>query len=120
MRYMEQQSPTAGGGLAAWASNYPGLAQSYQAQQQALRNPAADQQNRTETVTTEVTTTPMGSDIAPAIGTYAQMKADVAVGGGQGPVDLGTAVQPMVQPNLQRVRDFIQSQAPRSAMYAGY
>jgi len=119
MRYMETQSPTAGGGLAMWASRHPGLAQSYQAQQQALRNPAASQQSP-ESITTTTVTAPIGSEVSAAAVGNAAALSDAAVAPSAGASDMVDVTRPQIQPNLQRVQDFLQRQAPRSRMYAGY
>ena len=119
MRYMETQSPTAGGGLAMWASRYPGLAQSYQAQQQALKNPSANQQN-VESVTSVIPTTTMGTANDVNAPYNAAITAEAATGGGQAAQALAEATRPNPQPYLQRTQDIIQRMAPRSAMYAGY
>ena len=119
MRFMEGQSPTAGGGLAAWATQYPAYAQAYQARQQMLKNPAANQQSP-ETITTRTVTAPIGSSVAPTAVGNAEASADAVTQPSQGAFDMVDVTRPQMQPNLQRVKDFIQSQAPRSAMYAGY
>ncbi|MDX1399821.1 MAG: hypothetical protein R3204_14940, partial [Oceanospirillum sp.] len=117
MRFMEGQSPTAGGGLAMWAASNPTLA--YQYQQQMLKNPAANQQS-TETITTTTVTSPIGTQLDAAAVGNAQAMGDAAVAPSQGSFDMVDVTRPQVQPNLQRVQEFIQRQAPRSAMYAGY
>lgn len=117
MRFMEGQSQTAGGGLAAWAANHPDLA--YRYQQQMLKNPAANQQSA-ESITTTTTTSPIGSELPAAAVGNAEATAQAAVSPSQGAFDMLDVTRPQVQPNLQRVQEFIQRQAPRSAMYAGY
>jgi len=119
MRFMETQSPTAGGGLAMWASKYPNLAAQYQARQQALRNPAANQQSA-ESITTTTVTSPIGSEVGAAALGNATSVADAATNPSQGAFDMADVTRPQVQPNLQRVQEFIQRQGRRSAMYAGY
>lgn len=117
MKYMEGQSPSIGGGLAMWAQSNPVLA--YRFQERQLANPAANQQSA-ESITTTTVTSPIGSQVdASAIGN-AQATADAAVNPNQGAFDMVGATAPQVQPNLQRVQEFIQRQAPRAAMYAGY
>jgi hypothetical protein len=117
MKYMEGQSPSVGGGLAMWASANPVLA--YRFQERQLANPAANQQSA-ESITTTTVTSPIGSQIDAAAVGNAQATADAAVNPSQGAFDMVGATSPQVQPNLQRVKDFIQRQAPRAAMYAGY
>jgi hypothetical protein len=117
MRFMEGQSPSAGGGLAMWAASHPDLA--YRYQQQMLKNPAANQQSA-ESITTTTVTSPIGTQIDAAAVGNAQATADAAVNPSQGAFDMVGATAPQVQPNLQRVQEFIQRQAPRAAMYAGY
>jgi len=119
MRYMETQSPTAGGGLAMWAYSNQNLAQNYQAQQQALKNPAMSQQG-TGSVTSEVLTAPIGSENTATAPYNAAITAEAETGGGQAAQMLKQVTSPNRQPYLQRTEDFIQRQAPRSAMYAGY
>jgi hypothetical protein len=117
MKYMEGQSPSIGGGLAMWASANPILA--YRFQERQLANPAANQQSA-ESITTTTVTSPIGSQIDAAAVGNAQATADAAVNPSQGAFDMVGATAPQVQPNLQRVKEFIQQQAPRAAMYAGY
>jgi hypothetical protein len=117
MKYMEGQSPSIGGGLAMWASSNPVLA--YRFQERQLANPAANQQSA-ESITTTTVTSPIGSQIDAAAVGNAQATADAAVNPSQGAFDMVGATAPQVQPNLQRVKEFIQRQAPRAAMYAGY
>ena len=117
MRYMEGQSPSIGGGLAMWAESNPALAYEYQRRQ--LVNPAANQQSA-ESITTTTVTSPIGTQIDAAAVGNAQATADAAVNPSQGAFDMVGATAPQVQPNLQRVQEFIQRQAPRAAMYAGY
>jgi hypothetical protein len=117
MKYMEGQSPSIGGGLAMWAESNPVLA--YRFQERQLANPAANQQSA-ESITTTTVTSPIGSQIDAAAVGNAQATADAAVNPSQGAFDMVGATSPQVQPNLQRVKDFIQRQAPRAAMYAGY
>lgn len=119
MRYMETQSPTAGGGLAMWAYSNQDLARNYQAQQQALKNPAMSQQGA-ESVTTQVLTAPIGSQNEATAPYNAAITAEAVTGGGQGAQMLKEVTSPQPQPYLQRTQDFIQRQAPRAAMYAGY
>lgn len=119
MRYMETQSPTAGGGLAMWASRYPDLAASYQARQQALVNPAANQQGGGSVTSTTVTSA-AGPDVTAAAVGNAQAIADAALTGNQAAVAIADWTRPQVQPRLERAETFIQRQAPRSAMYGGY
>ena len=107
------------GDLAGWAASNPALAYQYQAQQQQLKNPAANQQSA-ETITTTTVTAPIGTQVDAAAVGNAQATADAATAPTQGAFDMVDVTRPQVQPNLQRVRDFIQQQAPRSAMYAGY
>jgi hypothetical protein len=117
MKYMEGQSPSIGGGLAMWAESNPALAYEYQRRQ--LVNPAANQQSA-ESITTTTVTSPIGTQIDAAAVGNAQATADAAVNPSQGAFDMVGATAPQVQPNLQRVKEFIQRQAPRAAMYAGY
>ena len=117
MKYMEGQSPSIGGGLAMWAESNAALAYEYQRRQ--LVNPAANQQSA-ESITTTTVTSPIGSQIDAAAVGNAQATADAAVNPSQGAFDMVGATAPQVQPNLQRVKEFIQRQAPRAAMYAGY
>lgn len=117
MRYMEGQSPSIGGGLAMWASANPVLA--YRFQQQQLANPAAKQQSA-ESITTTTVTSPIGTKLDDAAVGNAEATAQAALSPSQGAFDMVDATRPQVQPNLQRVQEFIQRQAPRSAMYAGY
>ena len=117
MKYMEGQSPSIGGGLAMWAESNAALAYEYQRRQ--LANPAANQQSA-ESITTTTVTSPIGSQIDAAAVGNAQATADAAVNPSQGAFDMVGATAPQVQPNLQRVKEFIQRQAPRAAMYAGY
>jgi hypothetical protein len=117
MKYMEGQSSSVGGGLAMWASSNPVLA--YRFQERQLANPAANQQSA-ESITTTTVTSPIGSQIDAAAVGNAQATADAAVNPSQGAFDMVGATAPQVQPNLQRVKEFIQRQAPRAAMYAGY
>lgn len=117
MKYMEGQSQNLGPQLAAWAQQNPTLAYEYQRRQ--LANPAANQQSA-ESITTTTVTTPMGSETpANAVGN-AQATAQAATAPSQGAFELVDATRPQVQSNLQRVQEFIQRQAPRSSMYAGY
>jgi hypothetical protein len=117
MKYMEGQSPSIGGGLAMWAESNPALA--YRFQERQLANPAANQQSA-ESITTTTVTSPIGTQIDAAAVGNAQATADAAVNPSQGAFDMVGATAPQVQPNLQRVKEFIQRQAPRAAMYAGY
>jgi len=117
MKYMEGQSPSIGGGLAMWAKSNPVLA--YRFQERQLANPAANQQSA-ESITTTTVTSPIGTQIDAAAVGNAQATADAAVNPSQGAFDMVGATAPQVQPNLQRVKEFIQRQAPRAAMYAGY
>lgn len=117
MKYMEGQSPSIGGGLAMWAKSNPVLA--YRFQERQLVNPAANQQSA-ESITTTTVTSPIGTQIDAAAVGNAQATADAAVNPSQGAFDMVGATAPQVQPNLQRVKEFIQRQAPRAAMYAGY
>jgi hypothetical protein len=117
MKYMEGQSSSVGGGLAMWASSNPVLA--YRFQERQLANPAANQQSA-ESITTTTVTSPIGTQIDAAAVGNAQATADAAVNPSQGAFDMVGATAPQVQPNLQRVQEFIQRQAPRARMYAGY
>jgi hypothetical protein len=117
MKYMEGQSPTIGGGLAMWASANPVLA--YRFQERQLANPAANQQSA-ESITTTTVTSPIGSQIDAAAVGNARATADAAVNPNQGAFDMVGVTSPQVQPNLQRVLDFINRQAPRPGMSAGY
>jgi len=117
MRFMEGQSPTIGGQLAEWAQANPTLAYEYQRRQ--LANPAANQQSA-EAVTTTTVTTQMGSETAANAVGNAEATAQAAVAPSQGAFELADATRPQIQSNLQRVQEFIRTQAPRSAMYAGY
>lgn len=105
------------GDLAAWAQANPALA--YEIQRRQLVNPAANQQSA-ESVTTTTVTTPMGSETsANAVGN-AEAAGQAVTSPSQGAFDMVDATRPQIQSNLQRVQDFIQRQAPRSRMYAGY
>lgn len=117
MKYMEGQSSTLGSQLSSWAQANPALA--YEFQRRQLVNPAANQQSA-ESITTTTVTAPIGSQIDAAAVGNAQATADAAVNPSQGAFDMVGATAPQVQPNLQRVKEFIQQQAPRAAMYAGY
>lgn len=117
MRFMEGQSETLGKGLANWAQANPTLAYEYQRRQ--LVNPAANQQSA-EAITTTTVTTSLGSETAANAVGNAEATADVVLKGTQEASALRNATQPNVQPNLQRVQEFIRNQAPRAAMYAGY
>ncbi len=100
-----------------WASSNPVLA--YNFQQRQLANPAAKQQSA-ESITTTAVTSPIGTQLDAAAVGNAQATAQAALEPTQGAFDMVDATRPQVQPNLQRVQEFIQRQAPRSAMYAGY
>ena len=105
------------GDLAKWAELHPALA--YEIQRRQLANPAANQQSA-ESITTTVPSAEMGTDnTANAVG-MAEAAGLAATAPTQGAFDLMDATRPQVKPNLQRVQDFIQRQAPRAAMYAGY
>ncbi len=117
MKFMEGQSSTIGGQLATWAEKNPALAYEYQRRQ--LINKAANQQSN-ESITTNKVTAPIGSDTAATAVGNAEATADAALKGTQEAQALKSVTMPNVQPNLQRVQDFIRSQAPRAAMYAGY
>ena len=117
MKYMEGQSSTIGGGLAMWASANPVLA--YRFQERQLANPAANQQSA-ESITTTTVTSPIGSQIDAAAVGNARATADAAVNPNPGAFDMVGVTSPQVQPNLQRVLDFINRQAPRPGMSAGY
>jgi len=117
MRFMEGQSPQLGAQLSQWAEANPTLAYEYQRRQ--LANPAANQQSA-ESITTTTITTPMGSETsANAVGN-AEATGEAVVNPSQGSFEMADATRPQIQSNLQRVQDFIQRQAPRSRMYAGY
>ena len=117
MKYMEGQSSTLGSQLSSWAQQNPALA--YEFQRRQLVNPAANQQSA-ESITTTTVTSPIGSKIDAAAVGNAQATADAALNADQGAFDRAAAFSPQVQPHLQRVQEFIQQQAPRAAMYAGY
>ena len=117
MRFMEGQSQTLGAGLAQWAEANPALA--YEFQRRQLANPAANQQSA-ESITKTTVTTPMGSETAANAVGNAEATAQAAVDSNQAAVEMREATRMQVQPNLQRVQEFIRTQAPRSAMYAGY
>lgn len=117
MRFMEGQSPAIGGQLAQWAEANPALAYEYQRRQ--LVNPAANQQSP-EAITTTVPTAEMGSDNAANAVGMGEAVGMSAVAPTQGAFDMRDATRPQIKPSLQRVQDFMQRQAPRSAMYAGY
>lgn len=117
MRFMEGQSETLGKDLATWAQKNPTLAYEYQRRQ--LVNRDANQQSN-ESITTHKVTAPIGTDTAATAVGNAEATADAALKGTQEAQALKDATMPNVQPNLQRVQDFIRSQAPRAAMYAGY
>lgn len=110
MRFMEGQSPSIGGGLAMWAATNQPLA--YQYRQRMLKNDAANQQS-IESRTGTTVTSPVGTKLDAAAVGNAEAIADAALNPSQGAFDRATAFAPQVQPYLQR-------QAPRSAMYAGY
>ena len=117
MKFMEGQSSGLGEQLSQWAQANPTLAYEYQRRQ--LANPAANQQSA-ESITTTTVTTPMGSETsANAVGN-AEATGEAVVNPSQGSFEMVDATRPQVQSNLQRVQDFIQRQAPRSRMYAGY
>jgi len=117
MRFMEGQSPQLGAQLSQWAEANPTLAYEYQRRQ--LANPAANQQSA-ESITTTTITTPMGSETsANAVGN-AEATGEAVVNPSQGSFEMVDATRPQIQSNLQRVQEFIQRQAPRSRMYAGY
>ena len=118
MRYMEGQSPSIGGGLAMWAESNPVLAYEYQRRQ--LVNPAANQQSAESITTRNYPTSPMGSETAANAVGNAEATAQAAVDPSQAAFEIREATRMQVQPNLQRVKEFIQQQAPRAAMYAGY
>jgi len=105
------------GDLAAWAQANPALA--YEIQRRQLANPAANQQSA-ESVTTTTITTPMGSETAANAVGNAEAMGQAVTAPSQGAFDMVDVTRPQVQSNLQRVQDFIQRQAPRSRMYAGY
>lgn len=117
MKYMGGQSSTLGSQLATWAQKNPTLAYEYQRRQ--LANPAANQQSA-EAITTTAVTTPMGSETAANAVGNAEATAQAAVDPNQASLALKDATRMQVQPNLQRVQEFIRTQAPRAAMYAGY
>lgn len=105
------------GDLAAWAQNNPALA--YEIQRRQLANPAANQQSA-EAITTTTVTTPMGSETAANAVGNAEATGQAVTNPTQGSFEMVDATRPQIQSNLQRVQDFIQRQAPRSRMYAGY
>lgn len=105
------------GDLAAWAQANPALA--YEIQRRQLANPVANQQS-TESITTTTVTTPMGSETAANAVGNAEATGQAVTNPTQGAFDMVDATRPQVQSNLQRVQEFIQRQAPRSRMYAGY
>lgn len=117
MKYMGGQSSTLGNQLASWAQANPTLAYEYQRRQ--LVNPAANQQSA-EAITTTTVTTPMGSETAANAVGNAEATAQAAVDPNQASLALKDATRMQVQPNLQRVQEFIRNQAPRAAMYGGY
>lgn len=117
MKFMEGQSSSVGGQLATWAEKNPALAYEYQRRQ--LVNPAANQQSA-ETITTTTVTAPIGSETAASAVGNAEAMGDAVVAPSQGAFDMVDVTRPQVQPNLQRVQEFIRTQAPRAAMYAGY
>ena len=114
---MGGQSSTLGNQLASWAQANPTLAYEYQRRQ--LVNPAANQQSA-EAITTTTVTTPMGSETAANAVGNAEATAQAAVDPNQSSLALKDATRMQVQPNLQRVQEFIRNQAPRAAMYGGY
>lgn len=105
------------GDLAAWAQANPALA--YEIQRRQLANPAANQQSA-ESITTTTVTTPMGSETAANAVGNAEATGQAMTNPSQASFELVDATRPQIQSNLQRVQDFIQRQAPRSRMYAGY
>jgi hypothetical protein len=62
----------------------------------------------------------MGSETAANAVGNAEATGQAVTSPSQGAFDMVDATRPQVQSNLQRVQDFIQRQAPRSRMYAGY
>jgi hypothetical protein len=118
MRFMEGQSQTLGKSLAEWAESNPALA--YEFQRRQLVNQAANQQSAETVTTRNYPTSPMGSETAANAVGNAEATAQAAVDLSQAAVEMREATRMQVQPNLQRVQEFIQRQAPRAAMYAGY
>lgn len=117
MKFMEGQSESLGKELGQWAQKNPVLA--YEIQRRQLVNRAANQQGN-GSITTNKVTAPIGSDTAATAVGNAEATADAALKGTQEAQALKNVTMPNVQPNLQRVQDFIRDQAPRAAMYAGY
>lgn len=117
MKYMGGQSSSLGNQLASWAQANPTLAYEYQRRQ--LVNPAANQQSA-EAITTTTVTTSMGSETAANAVGNAEATAQAVVDPNQAAFALKDATRMQVQPNLQRVQEFIRNQAPRAAMYGGY
>lgn len=105
------------GDLAAWAEKHPALA--YEIQRRQLANPAANQQSA-ESITTTTVTTPMGSETAANAVGAGEAALNDSLNPSQSTKEMVDATRMQLQPNLQRVQDFIQRQAPRSRMYAGY
>jgi hypothetical protein len=118
MRFMEGQSQTLGKSLAEWAESNPALA--YEFQRRQLVNQAANQQSAEAVTTRNYPTSPMGSETAANAVGNAEATAQAAVDPSQAAVEMREATRMQVQPNLQRVQEFIQRQAPRAAMYGGY
>jgi hypothetical protein len=118
MRFMEGQSQTLGKSLAEWAELNPALA--YEFQRRQLVNQAANQQSAEALTTRNYPTSPMGSETAANAVGNAEATAQAAVDPSQAAFEIREATRMQVQPNLQRVQEFIQRQAPRAAMYAGY
>jgi len=106
------------GDLAAWAQANPALA--YEIQRRQLANPAANQQSAEAVTTTNYPTSPMGSETAANAVGNAEATAQAVTNPSQASFEMADATRMYVPPNLQRVQDFIQRQAPRSRMYAGY
>ena len=65
-------------------------------------------------------TSPIGSQIDAAAVGNARATADAAVSPNQGAFDMVGVTSPQVQPNLQRVLNFLKERAPSPGMSAGY
>lgn len=115
-RQMEQEQAMQNN-MAAWAAANPQLM--YELQRQQMANPAANQQSG-QSVTTSRVVAPMGSDTTANAMGNSIAAGEVATQPSQGAFEMMDATRPTVQPELQRVQDFISRMAPRSRSYAGY
>lgn len=91
--------------METWARSNPELA--YQLQQQALRNPAANQQS-SESVTVPATpTTPLGSDIRNNPVGAAEAAAAAAIAPTQGNFEMQSATEMIPQKRLVRAQNYL-------------